>query len=402
MNPEENQTPNQPPEQPLLEESKPWYQALDKIWITIGVVIVVAAIGGYFWFTQKLILPPISPTPPPATQQPQVKDETKDWNTYVDLQDGYQIKYPSFFVISDYQNVRPGFIRGKKFKILDEDMPHLSIPVYGNPSLLPMEEWYTTTLADKEFAYPDSSTRSITQTTVDGVSSLEVRSNFLEHTMLRTFVPKGDKVFALETFAPDTVEIPDLYFLMLETFTVFTPIDTSNWKTYRNEEYGYTLHFPAGFLVIDTNNTAVLAQSDTLPLDVKEMLTRFVEEDDIFGISDATILIMEVVGEDRLIYTLSAHPNTDSDNYNNFIKKAKENNKRYDLDAQITEVAIGMDKIKGTQIIVEVINGGTGYNAVFDHNEYYFTFDFTDPQVEKSEEYIMLYQNILNSFYFID
>jgi len=134
-------------------------------------------------------------------------------------QSGYEIRlyYPNF-EIGDLQSARPEFIQGDLFMI-PNDVPNLSISVYGNQAHLPIEEWYTTTLADKEYTFPDSGTRSITQTVVNGISSLQVRSNLLGYIKLRTFVPHEDKVFGLETTVPDDIEVPESYFLMLETFS---------------------------------------------------------------------------------------------------------------------------------------------------------------------------------------
>jgi len=93
---------------PLLEEPKPWYQSSDKIWITLGVVIVVAAIGGYFLLKQK---PELS-TP---VQQSQVVDETADWKTYRSEKFGFELKYPADWWVTEV----PGGIALSEKKISD-------------------------------------------------------------------------------------------------------------------------------------------------------------------------------------------------------------------------------------------------------------------------------------------
>jgi hypothetical protein len=137
---------------------------------------------------------------------------------FQDEEYNYQVRHNSVFEISEFQNIRPGFIQGKLFTI-PNDMPNLSISVYENPSLLPMESWYATMLMDREYAFSDSSSRIITQVLVNGIQSLQVRSNLLGYIKLRTFIPYEDKIFGLETTVPDDVDVPESYFLMLETFS---------------------------------------------------------------------------------------------------------------------------------------------------------------------------------------
>jgi len=127
----------------------------------------------------------------------------------------------SMFVLSEFQvdelqSNRPDFLRGKIFMI-PGDMPNLSLAVYDNLGVLPVDTWYDTVLRDEEYSVRDSTQQSLRATSVSGFPALEVRSDILGHTYLRTLVVVGNRVYGFETTAPDYVEIPSSYYSMLET-----------------------------------------------------------------------------------------------------------------------------------------------------------------------------------------
>jgi hypothetical protein len=141
---------------------------------------------------------------------------------YVDASAGYRISYPREMGVSGVDSVRPGFLGGTVFAPSD-GVPSVSVSTYLNPLSLPVEDWYNTTLADREYNVSDADLRVTSLVTVNGISSLQVRSTAYDWLKVRTYVPVNGKVFGIEIshlnnqFGIDD-PVPDVYGQMLNSF----------------------------------------------------------------------------------------------------------------------------------------------------------------------------------------
>jgi hypothetical protein len=140
------------------------------------------------------------------------------WRRFISGDSTYEILYERDLGVTDVTSTRPGFLSGVIFSKADASS-NLVVAVYDNSSHLALPDWYTATLADKEYTFPDAINRSIQNTLlVDGLPALQVQSNVLGFIKLRTFVADGATVIGLETTVPDHMSVPDDYFLMVKSF----------------------------------------------------------------------------------------------------------------------------------------------------------------------------------------
>jgi hypothetical protein len=142
------------------------------------------------------------------------------WNTYFDDTDRYQIEYPPVLQPVELQLLRPSFLHGIVFQSPFE-MLNLSIVIYENPSFIPVDQWYSQRLADKEYSFPDGATRSVTQIIFNGIPSLQVNSTILGFVKRRIFISLGDRVIGLESSVPENAGFPTEYFEMINSFSIF-------------------------------------------------------------------------------------------------------------------------------------------------------------------------------------
>jgi hypothetical protein len=99
--------------------------------------------------------------------------------------------------------------------------PGIYLSIYENSSLLKVSDWYEIYLANKEFTVADSGTRTMRQVNVASKAALEIRSNVMGITMIRTFVPHGTAVIGVSTWVPDFLPIPESYFASVDSIQLF-------------------------------------------------------------------------------------------------------------------------------------------------------------------------------------
>lgn len=165
-------------------------------------------------------------------------------------------------------------------------------------------------------------------------------------------------------------------------------------NSYSNEVYKYSFTFPDGFIVVDSTNIGALAQSDNFTRPIREMLSRIEK----VGWKEGNLLLIKKDNIDNIIFDISGYPSS-NDRFS--AKKTRENAEKYNIETEESEILVGKDKIIGVQFVTPLkTQSGVAYNAIFQHEENYFTFSFTAPLDENGNRYIGYYNNILGSIQF--
>lgn len=230
---EQQNQPQQPPEnnKPLPPEVLQTNKKSSNRWIFILIIVVI--ISSYFisakmlnlWpFEKEFVIFTPSPTPTP--------DITANWNTYISPT-GYQIKYPLGIRIDKSENEfgSDSFIREG---VKPEDQ--IGMTIYYRNALDPNQGI--------------DINRPLETVTINNHPALRVNDNppYVEfiwiYSIDRQKVVRinintaGDK----DAFKKSSFET---FNKMLSTIEFIEPIDTSNWQTYRNEEFGFEVKYPS-------------------------------------------------------------------------------------------------------------------------------------------------------------
>lgn len=268
MENEENQNlnTNQPPAQPIAESEKQSF--LSSKWLKIGAVVVIIILVLSLTFVlgknnagKSIPIPPPdepryqgSPTPTP--------DQTADWKTYENNQEGWQIKYPADKV--SYKNGRFYLTGQDNIMTADGYGPELSISSTDKSTL----ESRKSSGKDTEInGLPALKISSIDPNLTDNFN-LFVSSKDGKKVVYLTFLTKKDQDKIQNGNNIQTVVDQESIDLMkkivdqiLSTFKFTdssnitpTPNPTINWKTFTNQKYSYSIKYP-GNLTVNEQNT---------------------------------------------------------------------------------------------------------------------------------------------------
>lgn len=111
---------------------------------------------------------------------------------------------------------QPALLSNKVFLSAD-GVPIFSVRIYENNNQMSVSDWYSEVLADKEFTHEDSRVRVSRAVMIDGVSSLQLESEFMGIRAIRTYVPNGNYVIGVTASVPDMYQIPEIYFWALNS-----------------------------------------------------------------------------------------------------------------------------------------------------------------------------------------
>ena len=205
----------------------------------------------------------------------EVEDSTPEWKTYRNEEYGFEFNYPNDFQKDSLNFLRPNFLKGEILSVLG-DMPNLSVEIYSNPSNLGIQDWYLQTLSNKEYTVSDSASRRSTLIVVDGQDAIRLDSVVFNFLKRRVYISLGKYVVGLETSVPsqgsESEWFNENYDKIVSTFKFIEPIseiDISDWKTYRNEQYGFGFKYPpiglAQKIVLAGNKIELMANSAANP-----------------------------------------------------------------------------------------------------------------------------------------
>lgn len=213
--------------------------------ILVVVVVIVLLAGGYWLlFTKPATAPTTTPTG--SDTSPNIPS---DWKIYTNSEHGFAFKYPpSWHFNSEASSNRIVGIWAEK---IDGEAPGVVIFQHDAFSDIQIEEWWEDHIKD----YGDyenwlnQTDRKVTQ--LSGYNAYFVQSSSEKGWYSRPFtslyVLKQDKVYEISTNIAVESDLYKIYNQILSTYEFIdesSAIDTSDWKTYTNEKYGFSFKYP--------------------------------------------------------------------------------------------------------------------------------------------------------------
>lgn len=260
------ETPQEQPKEPFEgvviaeEPKKDWLKIV--LFSLLGLFILSGAIYIGYWFAIKSWVPPSAPGGPTPEATPSarggltVEDQTKDWKVYRNTSAGYEIKYPAGTKVEEVGDP-------EKYMCVHLTVGHVYLRIktpeaaYGGCVFTggdtptrqrPLEESF-------ELLGEDHLDK--------GMDFIFVREDGTElHRELVRFDDVGGvSDFYIELYGEyvrdstysSYLDDKEAIRLMLQTFK-FTEDATSDWKTYRSEEYGFEIKYPP-HLTVRENET---------------------------------------------------------------------------------------------------------------------------------------------------
>ncbi|MDP2932970.1 MAG: hypothetical protein Q8N81_02460 [bacterium] len=188
------------------------------------------------------------------------QEETKDWDTYRNEEFGFEFKYPDFFQQNNAINNKSYFISENSgyiyLEIGNEKFDPSNIKDYleSSPEPIPIKNAVAGKFNGRDWYSYDGGQ--------EGCTAYVYQTGLKDETLILSFYDCGERG-ALKVTDADFIKKILLTFKFIES-TAQT--DTSTWKTYRNEQYGFEFKYPqdwslADSLVLGKINIMVYADS---------------------------------------------------------------------------------------------------------------------------------------------
>jgi len=160
-----------------------------------------------------------------STKETLSEIDTSNWKTYRNEEFGFEIKYPEGWSASETNDYYSFVVKDKS-----ESFLYIGIPPLGFS--------YDENEAKVSFAIIDSNTK---------VEILE-----FDHYFVVSFKKDGTEMLLRFKYNGNRQYYTNLFNNILSNLKLYSSsVDTSNWKTYRNEEFGFEIKYPNGWGIID-------------------------------------------------------------------------------------------------------------------------------------------------------
>ena len=333
------------------EQQKQVKKAKATLWVGIIAIIVIGLlITVYFVFLKEGAVN--------SNANTNTVIDTSNWNTYINTQYGFQFKYSG-----DWQ-MREN-VDGNIVSLSHQNNYYIYITLQGkNPEGLTIKEWLRQVKGQSEdFGYElkyDKETGITLEGLEPGIYQGAVTLYFIN----------GNDVFGIEWFDNDkkNEEVFKIFNQILLSFEFIDTIDTTSWQTYEDKTNGYSIKYPADYLIkmqtdgyvvfdpksIDTPDTTYLHISVTVEdndfhtyrlgvLTDPSVQSDSVSEEDVTidGLDGKKITLKNALGETIIhyivnylgkVYDISVGDSVDSEILNNVLASFRINQLADDVD----------------------------------------------------------------------
>lgn len=224
--------------------------------VLIGILLAsFVGAGGYYLYQTKTKDAQIITAPQPSPES-QVKDETANWKTYINKKYKFTIKYPESWYVSEYMPGSPLillFDRNPvpKDTILTHPWQEFTITV---DNLYPSKIFTEIgTIKGEVVDKVEYGRTNITKTDFKGLSAIK---SYLETPTFSGLEGSPSTSIYFNYSSNGWVirypninyngEHDSLYDQILSTFK-FLDDETANWKSYKNEEFGFVIKYPNNY-----------------------------------------------------------------------------------------------------------------------------------------------------------
>ena len=234
------------------QEALPPQSSKRKYMLIAAIIAVVVGAGILVLLTQKE-----APSQVPEVTNPGTitKDETASWQIYRNEELGFEVKYPSNFLVQEQTGTMDEDFYLVRVDFLGTDGEFTRIQVQSKNVGKNLTTWLLLDFVDfwKQQIIGHAADR-IDQETVVAVSDGEgVRLAYqqgFEGSRIAVMTEGREYFYAI-------LGDSDLTNQILSTFQFIEPIDTSDWQTYHNEEFGFEVKYPSLYREV--------LKEDTLP-----------------------------------------------------------------------------------------------------------------------------------------
>lgn len=233
--------------------------------LLIVLILTILGVGGMYAYKNFFVKVP-EPTPTPIATPESTPDPTADWETYTNTKRGYSMRYPTDWTVKEVSENRPEFKDKVEYIVFYSPTKDYALtfsirkkgetvkltgrtgtsagdfvdgtPIYINDNVVPVRNLMFENKLKAVFYYQ-------TDTGMFSLDGYEAYADF-------------DRITYDQDNETDLSKSPQLLLLVanqiLSTFK-FTDenstVDTSNWKTFSDAQYGIVLKYPENQYTID-------------------------------------------------------------------------------------------------------------------------------------------------------
>jgi len=220
----------------------------------LGVFIFAGAVFGAYKFGQRQVQPGPQPTPTPGLVATPTPDLTANWKTYTNEKYSYSIKYPTTWFVSEKHQLVEEVIFSITKELKAPTPLSISVRIDENPNNLTLKQWVDGIFKD----YPPALTSEIRREPAK-LEEIEAERIYVpgEGSSWRVIALSKNRFYSLNI---GTIDVDgkgeedmnlDTFNLILSTFRFLgeegitpTVTPTPAFKTYKDQEIGYSITYP--------------------------------------------------------------------------------------------------------------------------------------------------------------